>query len=1738
LISSFAFYAQTNSGKIERKANRNALHNNLYIILHEHHHDVPCLQKKISKESDKISTSSPNITYEETLHLVRKVLGDFLNTPIDQIPTDRPLAEFGLTSIQAVELTKEFEEQTSIELPATFLYEAPTVAAIVEAIVSISNASESPKIGPIFHSGDHKAIAVVGMSCRLPGGICDLEKFWNLLDKADDAVKEIPKSRIDIAPYYDSSGIKSGKSITKWAGMLHVDEIDMFDPLHFSMSPREARCLDPRGRLLLECTWEAFEAAGYKSSDYKGSKTGVFMGMTGSEFEMGALRSHSKGVDPSSILGSNTSSLVGRISYTYDLHGPNLVIDTACSSSLTSVHQACRSLQAGDCDMALAGGVNLTLTPEVFVDLSQTGALSPNGKCCTFGSRADGYVRAEGCGIILLKPLHKALQDNDNIRAVIRGGALNQDGLSQGLTAPNGEAQKQVILSALADARVSPEDIDYIECHGTGTPLGDPIEVNALAHTLTKIRDQERNSRKLVIGSVKSNIGHTEVAAGVIGLIKTILCLQHEVIAPTLHCTPLNPHIDVSKLNMKVASSHIAWPKCERKRLAGVSSFGFSGTNVHMIIEEAPVPETSTKESSSSHTCLPFILSARTNKALKSSAQRLLKFILGHPDVSIERLAYTLATKREFFTEHQVSFVASSTSKLQENLEQLSIGNIPIGCARIQGAPNAVSSHKVCMMFTGQGSQYAGMGREMYRNFTVFKLAVDKCCEIFDNYLKKPLLTIMFSSEGTVESDLLNETYYSQPAIFTLEYALYSLWISFGVVPDVLIGHSVGELVAAAVGGVFTLSDICRIVFIRSSLMNDLPYDGSMVAVYATEVEITLLITPWKEEIDVAAVNHLNQVVLSGHTEVIDSVIKVMESRGIKAKKLNVKQAFHSHHLDPVLDKFGKSLDSLTLNNSAVPFISCSRISKNINQSSYWVKQMRDPVFFSDGIAKAISDDVTIFLEVGPGTTLCELVKLNATSKNLKPVLIPSLLPSTGEVQSFTKNLIKMRGIGVSVGLENYFEGKYYDILDIPHYPFDRQCFNINLRQKNQREIAKIRKGDKRNTASRYYDDLVEHLDRPSEEVEYITFGIFEEFQPNFSWVLAFNDPDYRELVKKKVFDSQEKLRDVAFRHVDFSSICSVLDIGCGVGTDLIQLSQKHVHLKLDGFTISAAQAKVAMNRAEKLNLNNRVKFLHADSSVDPFPSTYDLGIGFEVVHHIENKEALFSNLSKSIKESGYLVFADFIAPSGGINHDLTSSYFLDSSGWSNILSTHGFKLIDIIDISQEVSNFLKDPSFDLSKEPYAKFASTADIINAYESYHNLGMALGKGLIRYVLLTAKKDTSSDAIILEDINSQLLDEAILYKSFSSPKYFYTRKWIENPISNDISANASINYRSVKIQFKNVPGFEVEDLSICQKHVEISSSNAQDLVEENNFAAILLLGKSQIDLRKFMISFLHTIQSLLKSTNQMKKILIVTKGADGPDGTMKLEGKYNLILSAIWGLVRSVRLEVKARIICIDTDAMGGEELSSQLMHEVHNESCDEVVYRRGKRFIPVLVEKLCNMPNSRTNKVSGCANGVFIITGGLGGLGILTAETLAELGARVLVLVSRESKVKLQVQDLKARLKKIENTTSTKISIETCDISLESRVESLLGRVRHAYGSIDGVVHSAGVISDRSFFQQDENNFDLAFEGKANGAWLLHKHTLGDSLKYFISFSSLVALFGNVGQTNYAAANTFLDGKLK
>ena len=713
----------------------------------------------------------------------------------------------------------------------------------------------------------HEPIAIIGMGCRFPGAP-DPAAFWQLLRAGGHAITEVPAARWPLEAYYDPDPTAPGKMATRFGGF--VSHVDQFDPSFFGIAPREAASMDPQQRLLLEVSWEALEHAGQVPDQLAGTPAGVFVGMSNSDYAR-LLAANLEHIDAYYGTGNVYSVTAGRISYLLGLQGPSLVVDTACSSSLVAVHLACQSLHAGECRLALAGGVNLMLLPDFYIAFSKAHMLAADGYCKTFDAAADGYVRGEGGGMVVLKRLADAQADGDRILALLRATVINQDGRSNGLTAPNGLAQEALVRSALAQARVTPAEMSYVETHGTGTSLGDPIEVQALGAVFSEGREA---GQELLIGSVKTNIGHLEAAAGVAGLIKVVLALQHQEIPPHLHLHTLNPHIPWEELPLTVPTQRTPWAAGAARRLAGVSAFGFSGTNAHVIVEEAPA--VAPAQPAVERPLHLLSVSAKSAEALRESVGRYAQH-LGMP--ATERLAdlcFTANKGRTHFV-HRLAAVGASVGHLHEQLTAWAAGQAPAGV--MSGQTQGGRAPEVVFLFTGQGAQYMGMGRQLYETQPTFRHTLERCDEILRPCLNHSLLAVLYpDTDGPM---VLDETAYTQPALFALEYALAELWQSWGIEPSVLLGHSVGEYVAACVAGVFSLEDGLRLIAERGRLMQGLPRDGRMAVVLAGAESLQTALAPYADTISIAALNGPDNTVIAGAKRAVDAVCAQLEAEGI-----------------------------------------------------------------------------------------------------------------------------------------------------------------------------------------------------------------------------------------------------------------------------------------------------------------------------------------------------------------------------------------------------------------------------------------------------------------------------------------------------------------------------------------------------------------------------------------------------------------------------------------------------------------------------------------------------------------------------------------------------------------------------------------------------------------------------------------------------------------------------------------
>ncbi|MFI7648002.1 type I polyketide synthase [Micromonospora sp. NPDC049460] len=980
------------------------------------------------------------------LELVRQCAATALGYgAADDIPATRPFRDLGLDSLTAVDMRNFLATATDLRLPATlaFDYPNPTVLAahLDELLTGVAPDAATP--APATTVVDDEPIAIVAMSCRLPGGADTPEQLWQLLTDGGDAIGEFPTDRgWDLDRLFDSDPENEGTSYAREGGF--VAGVADFDAGFFGISPREALAMDPQQRLLLEASWEAIERAGIDPQALRGSSTGVFVGTNYQDYRN--LMYSAEGAEGHLMTGNAGSVLSGRVSYTLGLEGPAVSVDTACSSSLVALHWACQALRQAECSLALVGGVTVMSTPGVFVGFSRQRGLAPDSRVKAFASAADGTSWGEGLGLLLVERLSDARRNGHPVLAVIRGSAVNQDGASNGLTAPNGPSQQRVIRQALANAGLAPADVDAVEAHGTGTRLGDPIEAQALLATYGRERPDDQ---PLWLGSIKSNIGHTQAAAGVAGIIKMVLALQHGYLPQTLHVDEPTDQVDWTVGAVELLDEGRPWPATGHPRRAAVSSFGISGTNAHTILEQAPEPaEPSPPVEPAGDPArlpvVPVLLSARTAAALAAQADRWADQLTGPAAPRLVDVGWSSVASRATL-DHRAVVLATDRTALDAGLRALAAGeDSPL---LVTGA--AASRPKVAYLFSGQGAQRAGMGRELAEAFPVFAAALDEVCAALDPHLPRPLKPVLLAEAGTPDAELLDRTEFTQPALFAVEVALFRLLEAWGVRPDAVAGHSIGEFAAAHAAGVLSLADAAELVAARGRLMQALPAGGAMLAIAASEAEVTAALGDRVDRVSVAAVNGPTAVVVSGAGDAVEELAAEWTARGVRIRRLTVSHAFHSPLMEPVLDDLAAVAGRLRYQAPTVPMVSTVTGAPvdvtEIGTPEYWVRHARDAVRFADAVAALRDRNVTGYVEVGPDGVLTALAQAvlaeGAPAGGRAPLVVPALRRERPEAATLLRAVAALHAHGVSPDWSALYEGAGARRVELPTYVFDRQRY-------------------------------------------------------------------------------------------------------------------------------------------------------------------------------------------------------------------------------------------------------------------------------------------------------------------------------------------------------------------------------------------------------------------------------------------------------------------------------------------------------------------------------------------------------------------------------------------------------------------------------------------------------------------------------------------------------------------------
>ena len=1560
----------------------------------------------------------------------------------------------------------------------------------VEDLKARVRASEEGAIEPL---------AIVGAACRFPGDANSLDEYWELLEQGHDAVREIPAAR------WGTAQLPVGAAA--WRAGL-VNGLDLFDPRFFGISAREATTLDPQQRMVLEVAWQALEGGGQNTAKLAESQTGVFIGITGRDYGQIVRDAGSDLLDVYTATGNANNAAAGRLSYFLGLQGPSISVDTACSSSLVAVHLACQSLRSGESRMAIAGGVNALLTADPFVCFSNWGMMAPDGRCKAFDAHADGFVRAEGCGMVVLKRLRDAVADGDHILALIRGSAVNQDGRSSGLTVPNGPAQEAVIRQALANGGVKPEEIDYVEAHGTGTSLGDPIEAHALAAVLGAGRSVER---PLVVGSVKTNLGHLESASGVAGLIKVVLSLQHEHIPRHLHFQQMNPQIDWKGMAVEIPVEGRAWPKGEKVRRAGVSSFGFSGTNAHVIVEEAPAHAPRVEGWERPEHILA--LSARSEKALGEVAEAYRRHLRETP-AAVADVCYTANAGRVHFAERLV--VSGATA--EELMRQLESGGRRARVAARTGV-------KAAWLFTGQGSQYPGMGRELYATQPVFRATMDRCAELLRNQLTEPLLEVLYGGRG----ELLDETGYTQPALFALEYALAQMWRSWGLEPSVVLGHSVGEYVAACVAGIYGLEEGLNLIALRGRLMQGLPRGGAMAAVSAPEVLVRKILAR-VSGVSVAAVNGPSSVVISGHETAVGEVERELGEAGIATQRLVVSHAFHSELMEQVAEEFGRQAAAVPMKAPRVTLISSvtgqALGREEAGSAEYWREQVREAVRFQAAMEELDRRRYAVYMELGPAPVMSGMGQNCVGTEEV--YWAPSLRKGRSEWQQILDSLGGLYLRGAEIDWAGFDAGYPRRRVPQPTYPFERQRYWIDAssaaatrRVENPRSSGAHPLLGIRTEIAAAPDMLVWETDVSTETHPYLADHCIQGRA-------VFPAAAYMEIgfaVAREEFGGGATFVDrVEFRVPLF------------VSTRPIRLQ-----ISLSKRGTSEGEFRVFSRQAAKAEWT-----LHA--------------VGFAGVTAAAPENAPLPSGTRSgeaqlAAEEFYQRFSLMGNNWGPAFQGVQRAWIGNSESWTEI---------DIPDsVAGELASYLFHPA--VSDACGHGLAAITDLAASARSGRGafVGEQVGRATVyappqpKMIAHARIRDCEDRNLLIGDVTVFGEDGSVLTdltgarlryidESQQSPEPSHVMEWFHRVVWQPAEIRPSAapppgNWLLVSddLEFRSALASEIA----ISGHSTVISDVQHLLSASENATGVIFGRAASVSDAAGLHQGCDELVELVRAIRNRRscKLWIVTRRAQRVDiggaGMVPWQAPF-------WGIGRTLAIEhpeIWGGLVDLDPANLPADSARALWKHLSNFDGEDQVAFRDGRRF----AARLERASVKAHDAVRLSAETSYLITGGLGGLGLAVAGWLVERGARNLILMSRtplpaeeEPGSDRITHSQRPILDAIRTMQASGVKIESAavDVGDENAVRAFWqDRLKSGGPPIRGIVHAAGVLEHQLLVQTSTADLQRLFQAKVLGAWNLHLLAAAEPLDFFVLFSSASSILSSPRLGGYAAANAFLDG---
>lgn len=1551
-------------------------------------------------------------------------------------------------------------------------------------------------------------IALVGMGCRYPVDVRSPEDFWQLLSSGRDILRDFPRDRWDVDAFYDPEVPVPGKMYVREGHYL--DDIDQFDPQFFGLSPREAESLDPQQRLVMEISWETLEHAGIAPSSLQGGKTGVFVGQYWDDYSMQRIYGADKReIDRYAQLSGLRGLTAGRICHILDSHGPAIQLDTACSSSSLAVHLACQSLRLGECDLALAGGVSLILAPEHLIGICQMQALSPDGRCKTFDAAADGFGQGEGCGMVALKRLSDAQANGDNILAVIQGSAVNHDGQARTVTTPSGPAQRAMLQDALDDAGLAPHQVDYVETHGTGTPLGDPIEVMAIARVLC-----EERTKPLYLGSVKTNVGHLDSAAGIAGLMKVVLSLQHDTIPPHLNCSEPNRHIPWDDWPLEIPLDNVPWQGDQR--FAGISAFGMSGTNVHLIVGQAPKPKTSGNApivTVSNTDQLPeqlLTLSAQNPTALPDLARRYATVIDNTTDMNLQQLCFSAATGRSHFT-HRATFSADNPQALAMSLNEYAAGATP-SCMSTGNIGRRAP--KLAFLFTGQGAQHVGMGQALYAVHPTFRFWIDQCARLLEAHHEQPLLEFLWTGET------LHQTGNTQPALFAIEYSLAKVFEEWGVIPDVLLGHSIGEYAAACMAGVFSLEDGIRLVAARGRLMKSLPSGGQMVSVSTDEDTVREAIGS-DVAVSVAAVNGPRSVVISGEGSAVEAVVERLHAQTIKTTALKVSHAFHSPMMDPILDTFREVAATINFsppNKTLISNVTGEPWSDAQLSPDYWVEHLQGTVRFADGIAYAQSKKIATFVEIGPRPTLLGLGRSSVSSDF--GTWLPGLKPGN-EWSTLLRTVAELYVRGVNIDWQRFYP--LHDVkLQLPNYPWRYQrCWTdvVSTGVNGQRLHPLVHRRIENASSSCIFESMLSSSS-PAYLDDHRVFGNVV-FPASAFFEMAM-------VVARTTFKQDE-----------------VALINVSIGRPLV-LSESPVTVQMvatpnaDRFEFEISSRSIEGSQSEWVS--------HTKGTLERRLPSPAASIDIQSTLADFNEEVDINELSKRFEARGLEYFPRFRAIAE-IHRPIDKS----GSAFARIeLPTDA----NLPGDSYRLHPVITDASFRIAEAMFAD----EDAEQIYLPFGISGFSCEHAAndTVWVKATGRQQDQTRVVNLELFNEAgeriaTVEDLTLR---SVPVFGLQRAMTKPRASKDVLDEWLYHFIWEQEDIADAPALDAEWLVLADSvgvgaelaqrmkslghgvHIATDAASVDALTNSNNAHALTgivhLWGMDACEAEPdaALLDTLRVVQSLSRADISARH-WFVTRGAQavvGDDSVTPWQSRY-------WGFGRTLQVEHPGQLgACIDLSHNFGTTATELdlLLNECSqpNSLETEVAFRHGKRRVARLArpEPLHQQDAKQAEGQAQFeldADGSYLITGGVGALGLQVAQFLATAGAKHLLLTGRSG---VSTDDQRTAIHALEEAGVT-VDVVAADIADAEDVARLIAMAPE----LRGIVHAAGVLDDGMLTQQNADRFQKVASPKVDGAWQLHTQTLEHSLDFFVLFSSVASVIGSPGQSNYASANAFMDG---